>query len=254
MIGNNNIQSAGRIHIADEAGSFQSKYIALRKYENRVVSDTELLVLPETANTHPHHSEWLIRKKSAAKLKEYLLNKKKSLKILEIGCGNGWLSNLLAKIPGTTVVGTDVNSIELQQAKTVFGNQSNLQFIEADIRQGAFKETEFDIIIFAASIQYFFPLREILQSAFALLATKGEIHIIDSHFYNKEELENARTNSKLYFTNVGFPEMILHYFHHSWEDLKNHTYKLLYNPAAILNKFKSQKNPFPWICITEKKQ
>jgi ubiquinone/menaquinone biosynthesis C-methylase UbiE len=250
MPGNSNIQLLDSNKIAHEGNSFESKYIALRKYENRVVSNTELLALPETAYTHPYHTEWLIRRKSATKLKEYLRNKKRPLNILEIGCGNGWLSSLLAKISEANVIGTDINSIELQQAKTVFGNQSNLDFIEGDIREGLFKEPEFDIIVFAASIQYFSPIKEILQSVFTLLSTNGEIHIIDSHFYNKEELENARLNSRLYFTTAGFPEMIPHYFHHSWEDLKNYKYKLLYNPASILNKFKSLRNPFPWVSIT----
>src|SRR6478609_3338202 len=73
-------------------------YIALREKEGRLVSDEELLKLPEVNAFHIHLKEWRIRKKSCDQLLNYVAKKNRPLKILEIGCGNGWLSNRLASV------------------------------------------------------------------------------------------------------------------------------------------------------------
>lgn len=235
--------------------SFEGKYIALRSKENWLCTDEELKALPLVSRTHPHYKEWKIRQRSMQQLVQYLQKKNKPLRILETGCGNGWLSNQLARIQGTTVTGTDINATELEQAKRVFGHQPNLVFTEGDIRQGLLKKARYDIIIFAASIQYFPWLSEIIHSAFELTAPGGEIHIIDSPFYTAAARKKAAERSAGYFQQMGFPEMSQYYFHHVLEDLEQFKYKILYNPAAWHKQFlpafiAGEKNPFPWICIT----
>src|SRR6187549_447683 len=76
-------------------------YIALREKEGRLVSDEELLQLPEVSLFHIHLKEWRIRKKSCEHLINYVAKKNRPLKSLEIGCGNGWLSNQLAGVSKT---------------------------------------------------------------------------------------------------------------------------------------------------------
>ena len=71
----------------------------------------------------------------------YLLNKKQPLKILEAGCGNGWLCHRLAEIPGAQVIGTDTNFTEIQQAARVFADVSNLHFIYSPIDGDTFEGT-----------------------------------------------------------------------------------------------------------------
>ncbi|MEI9943399.1 MAG: hypothetical protein WDN26_04195 [Chitinophagaceae bacterium] len=53
--------------------------------------------------------------------------------------------------------------------------------------QACLKDRQFDIIIFAAAIQYFPSLAGIINTALDLLKEDGEIHIIDSHFYHSDE-------------------------------------------------------------------
>jgi protein-L-isoaspartate O-methyltransferase len=50
---------------------------------------------------HRHYHEWQIRKASSNRLVKYLAKKQKILEILEVGCGNGWLSAKLSVIPWT---------------------------------------------------------------------------------------------------------------------------------------------------------
>ena len=108
---------------------FETLYIRLRRQERRIYSDEELIDLPNIQTTHPHYKEWQLRKHSSEKLFSYLKRKNKSLDILEIGCGNGWLSHRLSIIPGGKVIGTDINFTEIQQAARVFQHIPNLHFI-----------------------------------------------------------------------------------------------------------------------------
>ena len=231
-----------------ETENFETLYIQLREKEGRIYSDEEVMRLPDISVAHQHYKEWQLRKQSLQRLIEHLKNKKSPLEILEIGCGNGWLSHRLAAIDGAAVTGSDINLAEIQQASRVFENISNLDFIYGDLESNL-KEKKFDTIIFAASIQYFASPEKIIQKALRLLKPKGEIHIIDSHFYSMEELSGAIERSKQYFETVGFPEMNRHYFHHTLDSLAGFNYRMFYNPNSLFTRFLKNRNPFYWIQI-----
>src|SRR5215213_9914853 len=95
---------------------FEELYIFLRDYEGRIYTDDEVAKLPDIKANHRYKQEWGIRKRSSQKPKHYLKKKKKSLNILEVGCGNGWLSHQLSAIENSIVKGIDINQIELSQA------------------------------------------------------------------------------------------------------------------------------------------
>jgi len=231
------------------SNDFTQQYIPLRQQEERLYSDEEVTMLPEVTDTNRHKQEWHLRKKSCQRLVQYLRKKQKPLKILEVGCGNGWLCHQLAKIKDTTVVGLDINFVELQQATRVFKEQPNLSFFYGDIQSSVLHASQFDIIVFAASLQYFKSLNEIINNALLHLKEGGELHILDTPFYMGNEVRFARQRSEDYFTAIGFPRMTDFYFHHSIENLKYYPYKFLYNPYSITNKLSGDKNPFYWIRI-----
>ncbi len=153
------------------------------------------------------------------------------------------------QITGSKVIGTDINFTEIQQAARVFHDISNLHFIYGNAESGMFEDRQFDSIVFAASIQYFPSLTGIINSALKLLKPKGEIHIIDSHFYSLAELGAAKQRSLLYYQAAGFPELADWYFHHNLDDLDSYNYSVLYDPESLFNRFLRNKNPFPWIRI-----
>lgn len=228
---------------------FELTYITLRQKEQRVYSNEAVLNLPDVPADHPHYREWLLRKKSAARLVKWLQKKDQPLHLSEVGCGNGWLSKQLSTIWGSKVIGSDINFLELQQAATVFSSIPNLHFIHSDIRSGLFKEMYFDCIIFAASIQYFPSLEEIIRAALSLLKPGGELHILDSPFYKEKDVIAAQKRTADYYTGIGFPDMAPHYHHHTWNSLQAFNYELLYNPVSLSYYFSKNKNPFPWICL-----
>jgi len=233
--------------------SFEKNYHNMRLSEQRIYTNEQIAKLPDIDPNHLHYNEWNIRKKSAEQLITSLEKKKKKLNILEVGCGNGWLSAKLANIKNATVTGVDVNRIELMQAVTIFEKINNLKFIYGNISDYELKPHSFDIIVFAASLQYFSSLDAIIGKALSLLKVDGEIHIIDTSFYNKNEIINAAKRTKNYYTSIGFEEMSKYYFHHSISDLYLFNYQILYNPNSIFNKFKKTRQPFYYIIIQQKK-
>ena len=72
----------------------------------------------------------------------------------------------------------------------------SVNFIYGDIRSEVFEHMQFDSIVFAASIQYFPSLTEIISNTIKLLKHQGEIHILDSHFYNQDTSVSAKKKDK----------------------------------------------------------
>ncbi len=230
-----------------ESSDFGDLYIDVRYKEQRVLSDKLVMFLPDIEPSHIHFKEWEIRKRSSQRLVNYLKEKDKPLNILEIGCGNGWLSSKLLAIKHSKVTGMDVNVPEILQAKRVFKND-DLEFIHGSFNPGMFLKEKFDVIVFAASIQYFQSVKDILDSVFSCLNTNGEIHIIDTNFYKQDEVANATKRTKEYYEMLGYPEMATHYFHHSIVDLQPFNYKILFNPKSLINRI-GKKDPFYWVVV-----
>ncbi|KAA2239023.1 methyltransferase domain-containing protein [Chitinophaga agrisoli] len=227
--------------------AFEQLYLGVRQQEQRIYTDEQLRRLPDITPSHRHAGEWEIRKRSAARLLNYLRGKRRPLHILEIGCGNGWLSAMLAGIAGANVTGMDINQVELQQAARVF-KQDNLQFVADDFAPGRFPGIQFDVVVFAASLQYFSPLGDMLQQVQQCLTADGEIHIVDTMFYTPEQAADAQKRTVEHFTSQGYPAMAAYYFHHRLQDLEGFNYRILFHPAQLINKL-FRKHPFYWICI-----
>ena len=239
--------SGPEIHTAPSA--FADLYLRVREKEKRILSDEEVFLLPDTLRENPHAGEWELRKDAMSRLIKYFKNKKQALTLLEVGCGNGWLAHRLSLLHPISVTGLDVNETELKQAARVFAAITNLDFYHGSIDDLIVSKNRFDVILFAASIQYFPSLAEILHKAMQLLQPGGEIHILDSPFYDMDELQPARQRTRQYYDELGFPGMATFYFHHCKADLKNFRHYILHKPGSMFNLFRENKNPFPWYCI-----
>jgi SAM-dependent methyltransferase len=227
--------------------TFQENYLALRKLEGRVYSNEKVAQLPKLKRFDKHYKEWKVRGKSAERFIKYLKEDHSQSALLEIGCGNGWFSNKCAEVI-KFVVGTDVNSEELNQAISVF-EKTNLTFIETNIFDEKDFYNTFDLIVFNASIQYFENFDQLISTIRKFLKPSGEIHIIDSPFYDENQLEAAKKRSEEYFEKMGFSEMSCYYFHHKKSDLAN--FEALYSPnqSKIEKLLKGKDSPFSWYKI-----
>jgi ubiquinone/menaquinone biosynthesis C-methylase UbiE len=229
--------------------SFEELYLAARKKEKRIYTDEEVLRLPSIERSHIHFKEWQVRERSALRLINYLRSKGEPLKILEVGCGNGWLSAMLAEIKYVHVNGIDINNGELQQAKRVFTNRRNLSFERSAIDDMP-QHSKYDMIVFAAAVQYFPSFEDVIRKAFSLLGPEGEIHVLDTHFYRQKEVAAARIRTANYYRSIESAPLAAFYFHHTPEALKRFAHEYLFDPHSLRNRLLGTGDPFPWIRIT----
>jgi len=233
---------------------FEDRYLKLREQEQRIYEKEALRNLPEVPPYSPYFQEWKIRGKSAENVASYLNTRPNVTNILEIGCGNGWLSNFLARRGDFNIVGLDVNSLELKQASQAFSASQNVQFVYGNIFDALFIGRSFDVVILAASIQYFKDVERLFNRIFELLKKDGEIHIFDSPIYQVGQVPAARSRSVAYFNSLGHPEMSNYYFHHSFDMLDKFKFEIMYDPSLLKNRilrkwFVNAMSPFPWLRI-----
>lgn len=232
---------------------FINGYLELRKKEGRLYPDPVVLHLPDIPSTHQAAAEWDMRRRSAKRLRRYLQTRNFG-NIIELGCGNGWLLHYLSNALPSDLCGIDINLPELKQAARLFGSGEQLKFVCSDIFSMSLDSLRADIFILAGSVQYFSSLENLLPRLLSLLNEQGEIHILDSPFYEASEIGKARERSHQYLQNLGYPRMQDHYFYHGWDSVRPFQYDLLYDPLSIINRLKRQviaDSPFPWIRISK---
>jgi ubiquinone/menaquinone biosynthesis C-methylase UbiE len=244
----------GVIRISEVDQSFENLYINVRKKEKRIYSNDEIKLLPYASKLNPHRNEWALRTKSFLRLKYYLAQKKTKLNILDLGSGNGWVTGQLEKEFSHNYFCVDINLTELKQGAKVFGNE-NITFIYADIIKTSFPSNVFDIVIINSALQYFSDISALMKELFYILKSYGEIHIIDTPFYDQKDIMSAKNRTLKYYQSLGYPEMAENYFHHSIGDLRYLRYSYLYKPNSLKNKLSGfifeKDSPFPWILITK---
>ncbi|HEY8511506.1 MAG TPA: class I SAM-dependent methyltransferase [Cyclobacteriaceae bacterium] len=229
---------------------FEREYTALRTVEGRMLPDVIVKTLPRLPRQHALHREWKVRERSAKSLSQYL-KKKKPKTVLEVGCGNGWLTNFLASQLQADCCGIDVNEIELKQAVRLFSTNERVTFVYGDIESEAFNDCTVDVIVCASVIQYFRDVRLLIDRLKRMLNSGGELHIMDSPIYNECDMAAAKVRSEDHFRNSGYPGMVSYYHHHTWEALKGYRYSVLHNPNSLQGRIKKWMgfSPFPWIVI-----
>lgn len=248
------------VHILSDPASFAEKttaYLTVRERESRVLTDEQVLALPRftPASEHqkPHQREWQMRRHSFSLFLKYLHRRyaQKPLEILDLGCGNGWMALNLARRPDTNIWAVDVNLPELEQGARLAATSglTNVRFVFADFLKNTIPEKKFDLVVLAASVQYFPDFAELCKAVQRVLKPDGSLHILDSPFYQTpEQRQTARANTQAYYTGIGVPEMANWYHHHLWQDVEKLGGKNLNSGmrARILQQVRWLP-PFPWV-------
>ncbi len=156
-----------------------------RARENRLYSDPIALRLPEIHRDHPLAREWGERADTLSRLATHLSRLWRSLTILDVGCGCGWLSHQLAAIRSNVrVFGLDLDPRELKLASRVFLHQRRVRFLCADALTVALPPGCVDVVVLAATLDQVADPAALLARAIDWLAPDGELHIVDSAFAN----------------------------------------------------------------------
>jgi SAM-dependent methyltransferase len=229
-----------------QSSPFEEVYLKLRQKENRIYSDNIVKRLPEIDSSHPNKREWDMRKSTLDELIR-LLKQDGTKDILELGCGNGWLSYNLSISLDAQICGLDINKMELSQGGRVFNGRENLCFVFADIYGPVFSFRKFETIVLGGVIQYFSNLSDLLSTLFKLLQASGSIYIVDSPLYSSTaEALAAKERSLQHFTSLGIPEMKTRYHHHTFKALtESNIVETVYHPKSIVTIIKRKVFQMP---------
>ena len=221
---------------------FEKAYLIVREKEGRVLTSEQIKKLPQSPN-EADASMWALRRKTISRFLKYLQDKKKS-RILEVGCGNGFFSNLLSE-QGHAVSAVDVNLTELKLAAKTFNSGTKWYYL--DVMESSVPGAPFDLVVFNASFHYFGDPEKLIAKCMEMLTEKGEIHILDSPFYTAKQKEPAHQRSADHFEKMGCKDMSNFYHHHDSSILNKFGVKCLYAPKPLLNKLLRVKDsPFHW--------
>lgn len=109
------------------------------------------------------------------------------LRVLECGCGTGWLAYFLAR-RGYQVVATDVaaDAITLARANPAFQQDTSPEFLVADSEMLAF-ESEFDVVVFFDSLHHAVDESAALRCAHRALRPGGRCIVLEPGRGHKEK-------------------------------------------------------------------
>ena len=198
--------------------AMEAVYHEVRLREGRLLDDAVVRDLPISGIRSGHRDEWLARRASMRRVIREFRKAHRSMTVLDVGCGNGWLAARIAE-QGHSVVGIGIHRHELEQAAKVFGHE-RLWWIHGDMVSASFVHGSFDRIIAAGALQYFEQPAELCHRLMHLLAPQGELHVFDSPLYRSEAgRDRAEEESAEYYRSLNTPGMMAYYHHHCMEEL-----------------------------------
>ena len=104
-------------------------------------------------------------------------------RVLEIGCGTGAISRLLAARPKVgQVLGVDPSPILLAQARELAAGISNLSFQEADGRDLPLPDASFDVVVVHRVLSHVPGPERVLGQAFRVLRAGGWLAAFDGDY------------------------------------------------------------------------
>jgi SAM-dependent methyltransferase len=172
--------------------TFASEYARHRAQEGRGYSGETLLALPYV-RSGPHAAQWAIRARTFEAFMERVLRPSaarlgRSLDVLDLGAGNGWLSYRVA-LEGHYAIAVDIRNDAvdgLGAAEPFLRRAPRMERLVAPFEAVPLPAASADIVLFNASIHYATNLSAVLAEAHRLTCPGGQIAILDSPFYVHE--------------------------------------------------------------------
>ncbi len=168
---------------------FIADYEAVRRAEGRGSTSADYYRdLPFRDWSGRRQADWRIRARSFDALTKNVLTSLqvplgRALKVIDLGAGNGWLSNRLSA-QGDRVIAVDllVNDQDGLGAWKFY--EHSFTPVQAEFNHLPIIDCFADAVIFNASLHYSEDYAETLKEALRVLAPKGQIVIVDSPVYH----------------------------------------------------------------------
>ncbi|RPJ27784.1 MAG: class I SAM-dependent methyltransferase [Chloroflexi bacterium] len=169
---------------------FMADYETVRRLEGHgSTSEKYYRALPFKDLSGHHQADWKIRARSFNVLVKNVLTRlqsplARSLKVLDLGAGNGWLSNRLSA-QGDRVIAVDLLVNDQDGLGTWKFYEQSFTPVQAEFNHLPIMDRFADAVIFNASFHYSENYAETLQEALRVLAPEGLIVIMDSPVYRR---------------------------------------------------------------------
>src|SRR5215471_14431812 len=122
-----------------------------------------------------------------------LMNLRPGERVLDLGCGSGWATRLLARMVGDgpqgfgQVVGLDISDEMVRQARAASKDFDNVMFVVGSAQQIPWEENFFDKVLSVESFYYYADQDRALAELFRVMAPKGYLYILinlyrDNHY------------------------------------------------------------------------
>src|SRR6202044_1373296 len=121
------------------------------------------------------------------------MNLRPGERVLDLGCGSGWATRLLARLVGEgpegfgQVVGVDVSDEMVRQARAASKDFDNILYVWGSAQEIPWEENFFDKVLSVESFYYYGDQERALSELFRVIAPKGELYILinlyrDNHY------------------------------------------------------------------------
>lgn len=105
-------------------------------------------------------------------------------RVLDLGCGAGWASRILARLVGDgpeghgQVVGVDISDEMIRRARGASRDFENLMFVWGSAQQIPWEENFFDKVLSVESFYYYADQERALHELFRVMAPRGRLFIL----------------------------------------------------------------------------
>jgi arsenite methyltransferase len=113
-----------------------------------------------------------------------LMNLRPGERVLDLGCGSGWATRLIARLVGDgpegfgQVVGLDVSDEMVRQAREASKDFENILYVWGSAQQIPWEENFFDKVLSVESFYYYADQDRALMELFRVMAPRGRLFIL----------------------------------------------------------------------------
>ena len=112
------------------------------------------------------------------------MNLRPGERVLDLGCGSGWATRLLARLVGEgpdgfgQVVGLDVSDEMIREARAASKDFDNVLYVWGSAQQIPWEENFFDKVLSVESFYYYADQDRALMELFRVMAPRGKLFIL----------------------------------------------------------------------------
>jgi arsenite methyltransferase len=113
-----------------------------------------------------------------------LMDLRSGERVLDLGCGSGWATRLLARLVGEgpegfgQVIGLDVSDEMVRQARESSRDFENILYVQGSAQQIPWEENFFDKVLSVESFYYYADQDRALKELFRVMAPRGRMFIL----------------------------------------------------------------------------